>query len=113
MNNINGISKQAIIDLFVDCDMHVHVEQQRISYYKNNLWVGTYYLKPGEFYWSWSRISPFIDNETKGNYQLINELLRPILEEIVNRKVSTTYPGWHTVKRELEEVINRKVSPTK
>lgn len=87
----NGIQKQGIIDLFNDCDICIHVEEQMIIYYKGN-WVdllGTYNLKNKRFIYNWLPFYKFFEESISYNDQIINKLLRPIIEEAIKRKITT------------------------
>lgn len=84
--------KQRIIDLFNDCNIEIYPDEQKINYYKNGYCLGIYNLKNETFNYDWFYISKFIDNVSDyvRDYELtINDLLKPIIEEIIKRKVTT------------------------
>lgn len=112
MIETDGILKKQISDLFVDCDMYVYVEEQRIRYFdKNGHWLGSYELKTEKFWWSSQNFNKFFDEEIKGNFLVISELLKPILEVAINRKVSAT-DMWNDIFRGRMEEITKKWSST-
>lgn len=91
-----GIRKQQILNLFNDCDVIIFVEEQTIRYYnKNEYWLGTYLLKSENFIYKKANFSRFFDESIESSE--INELLRPIIEEIIKRKISLIYTPYRDI----------------